>query len=94
MQTQDAIDLIRNSLFQVLLMAGPLLMVALVVGIVVGILQTVLQLQDSALTSVPRLFLVGAVLILILPWIVERMVDYSQDVIVRIPHVVSHQDGP
>jgi flagellar biosynthesis protein FliQ len=94
MQTQDAIDLIRDSLFQVFVIAGPILFLALVVGLILGVVQSVFQIQDSSLSVVPRLLLVGFVLILILPWMVERLVDYSHDVIHRIPHVVSHQGQP
>ena len=94
MQTQDAIDLIRDSLFQVFVIAGPILFLALVVGLILGVVQSVFQIQDSSLSVVPRLMLVGFVLILILPWMVERLVDYSHDVIHRIPHVVSHQGQP
>jgi len=94
MQTQDAIDLIRDSLFQVFVIAGPILFLALVVGLILGVVQSVFQIQDSSLSVVPRLLLVGFVLILILPWMVERLVDYSHDVIHRIPNVVSHQGQP
>jgi|694.fasta_scaffold28200_9 flagellar biosynthetic protein FliQ len=94
MQTQDAIDLIRDSLFQVFVIAGPILFLALVIGLILGVVQSVFQIQDSSLSVVPRLLLVGFVLILILPWMVERLVDYSHDVIHRIPHVVSHQGQP
>jgi flagellar biosynthetic protein FliQ len=94
MQTQDAIDLIRDSLFQVFVIAGPILFLALVVGLILGVVQSVFQIQDSSLSVVPRLMLVGFVLILILPWMVERLVDYSHDVIHRIPHVVWHQGQP
>jgi len=94
MQTQDAIDLIRDSLFQVFVVAGPVLFVALLVGLIMGIAQSIFQIQDTSLSVVPRLLLVGFVLILVLPWMVERLVDYSQDVIHRIPHVVSYQGQP
>jgi flagellar biosynthetic protein FliQ len=70
------------------------LFLALVVGLILGVVQSVFQIQDSSLSVVPRLLLVGFVLILILPWMVERLVDYSHDVIHRIPHVVSHQGQP
>lgn len=94
MQTQDAIDLIRDSLFQVFVIAGPILFLALVTGVILGVVQSVFQIQDTSLSVVPRLLLVGFVLILILPWMVERLVDYSHDVIHRIPTVVSHQGQP
>ena len=94
MQTQDAIDLIRDSLFQVFVITGPILFLALVVGLILGVVQSIFQIQDSSLSVVPRLLIVGFVLILILPWMVERLVDYSHDVIHRIPNVVSHQGQP
>jgi flagellar biosynthesis protein FliQ len=46
MVIQDAVDLVRGSFFQALLIVGPLLLIALLVGLILGMLQTAMQIQD------------------------------------------------
>ena len=88
MMTQDAVDLIRGSLFQTLLIAGPLLLIALAGGLVIGILQALFQIQDSAIATVPRLLLIGLAVLVLLPWMADRLVEYSKDRIAEIPAMV------
>lgn len=88
MMTQDAVDLIRGSLFQALMIVGPLLLIALVVGLILGALQTVMQIQDSTIATVPRLLLIGLALLVMLPWMADKLVEYSKDRIIEIPTVV------
>ncbi|MCY3004498.1 MAG: flagellar biosynthetic protein FliQ [Planctomycetota bacterium] len=94
MMTQDAVDLVRGSLFEVLAIAGPVLLIALVVGLFFGVLQTVMQIQDTTVAMVPRLIVVGLALVLLLPWMAQRLVDYSRDLILDIPAVVSGKGSP
>jgi len=89
MVTQDAIDLVRGVLFKVLAIAGPVLLVAFLVGLFLGVLQTAMQIQDSMVAMVPRLVVIGLALILLLPWMTDRLVEYSRDLILNIPAVVS-----
>lgn len=94
MVTQDAIDLVRGVLFQVLAIAGPVLLVAFLVGLFLGVLQTAMQIQDSMVAMVPRLVVIGLALILLLPWMTDRLVAYSRDLILNIPSVVSGKGAP
>jgi flagellar biosynthetic protein FliQ len=94
MMTQDALDLVRGSLFEVLAIAGPVLLIALVVGLFFGVLQTVMQIQDTTVAMVPRLIVVGLALVLLLPWMAQRLVDYSRDLILDIPAVVTGRGSP
>jgi flagellar biosynthetic protein FliQ len=94
MVTQDAIDLVRGVLFQVLAIAGPVLLVAFLVGLFLGVLQTAMQIQDSMVAMVPRLVVIGLALILLLPWMTDRLVEYSRDLILNIPRVVSGKGAP
>ncbi|MFM8571248.1 MAG: flagellar biosynthetic protein FliQ [Pirellula sp.] len=94
MIAQDAVDLVRGALIQTLMIAGPLLVIALVVGLLLGILQTAMQIQDSTVAIVPRLLLVGLALLILLPWMFGKLVDYSRDRILEIPAVVSGKGLP
>ena len=94
MLTQDAVDLVRGALVQSLVIAGPVLLVALLIGLVLGVIQTAMHIQDSVAAIVPRLLLIGFALILLLPWMADRLVEYSKDRILQIPSVVAGKGQP
>ena len=94
MIAQDALDLVRGVLFEVLAIAGPVMLIAMLVGLFLGVLQTAMQIQDTTVAIVPRLIVIGFALVLLLQWMAQRLVDYSRDLILDIPAVVSGKGSP
>ena len=89
MNPLDVIDLSREALLQAGILCAPLLGAALLAGLLMGMLQTVTQVQDQAVSNVPRILAVIVVLALCLPWMVDRAMDYSQSLYHDIPRTVS-----
>jgi flagellar biosynthetic protein FliQ len=83
------VDLARNAIMLSLLVAGPMLVVALLVGLAVSILQAVTQIQEQTLAFVPKLVGVSAVFLLALPWIIQLLVKYTTELFRSIPSMVS-----
>jgi flagellar biosynthesis protein FliQ len=83
------VDLTRDALFHVLLLAGPLLAVSLIVGLVIAVVQAVTQIQEQTLTFVPKLFAVGLTFIVILGWMLNTAVQYTRTLFLSIPGMVS-----
>ena len=79
MQAQDAVDLGREALTLAFQLGGPILLVALGVSLLIGFLQSMTQIQDGAISTIPRLVIVLAVLALGLPWLGSRLIDYTTD---------------
>lgn len=79
MQPQDAIDLGREALLFAFQLGGPILLVALAVSLLVGFLQGMTQMQDSAVSFIPKVAIVLVVLALGLPWLGSRLVDYTRE---------------
>ena len=82
------IDWSREALRMSLLLGGPLLAVALLAGLVINVLQTVTQLHEPVVGLVPRLVAVLLVLLAILPWLVNRWVSFTVDLIGSIPDLL------
>lgn len=82
------IDLARNAVMTMLLLAGPLLMVALGVGLVISIVQAVTQIQEQTLTFVPKLFAMVAVMLLGMPWMMQVLVKYTTELFRSLPMMV------
>jgi flagellar biosynthetic protein FliQ len=85
MDAAQAIDLGRGAIITALLVSAPILLVGLVVGLVIGLLQALTQVQDQTVAFVPKIVAMVAALALCLPWLIERMMEYSHALIVDIP---------
>ncbi|MCA9205284.1 MAG: flagellar type III secretion system protein FliQ [Planctomycetales bacterium] len=89
MQPQDVIDLVRESLIVALLIGAPLLVVGLVVGLLGGLFQSITQIQDQSVVFVPKLIAVAAALAVGLPWLLDRMLQFSHQVFSNAPRLLS-----
>ncbi len=81
-------DTARQAVMLGLETAGPVLLVILVVGLVVGTLQAATQIQDQSVGFVVRLLAVVATLVVLLPWMLDRLVIFSTDLFERIPSML------
>jgi flagellar biosynthetic protein FliQ len=79
----------QRALEMTLLLAAPLLLVALVTGLIVGAFQAATQINEMTLSFIPKLLAVGATLVLLGPWLISTMVDYMQNLFSQIPGLVS-----
>jgi flagellar biosynthetic protein FliQ len=77
MAMQATVELARRTLETVLWIAAPLLIVATVVSLVINIVQVLTSLQESTLSTVPRLAAVGAAIFLLLPYMVRRLALFT-----------------
>lgn len=68
-----------------LLISAPLLIIGMVVGLVVSIFQAVTQIQEVTLVFVPKIIAVLLAMILVLPWMMNVMVTYTQNLFHNIP---------
>ena len=78
MTLDSATELIRQTLILALLVSAPMLLIGLVVGIVVSLLQAVTQIQEQTLTFVPKIAAMVAAAIILMPWISNRLLEYSK----------------
>ncbi len=89
MSIEQAIDLVRQALWMALILSSPILAAGLAVALVVGLLQALTQVQDQTLSFVPKILVMGATLALLLPWLIARLVEYSQFLIMEIPRTLA-----
>ncbi len=71
-----------------LLIAAPMLLVGLVIGLMVSIFQAVTQIQEMTLVFVPKILAVLLALILVLPWMMNILIAYTQNLFANIPMYV------
>ena len=88
MTIDQAVELTRSALVLTLLLGTPIMLIAVVVGLIISVLQAVTQLQDQTLSFVPKIIAMALAGLFILPWMLQRMVEYSSNVFVNIPSLM------
>jgi type III secretion HrpO family protein len=76
---------VREGLLLVLLVSGPPLIASAVVGVVVGMFQAATQIQDQTLAFVPKLLVVGLVLLAMGPVLGAQILRFTQVLLLAIP---------
>lgn len=69
----------------VAMLAAPLLLPALAVGLLVGMFQAATQINEMTLSFIPKVAIVGLVLVLAGPWMLTTLVSFSRELIENIP---------
>lgn len=78
---EAAIQLIRDALYIVLIIATPLLLVGMILGLVISLIQSVTSIQDQTLTFVPKIISLIIVVVLLLPWILSVLGEFAQEML-------------
>ena len=71
-----------------LLLAAPLLLMALVTGLVISLFQAATQINEMTLSFIPKLLAVFATLVIAGPWMLNLTLDYMRNLFSSIPQLV------
>jgi flagellar biosynthesis protein FliQ len=85
MSLNEVAALLQRGVFQILLIASPLLLSALLVGLIVAILQAATSIQEQTLTFVPKIFTILIILALAGSWMFSSLREYTIQLFMRIP---------
>lgn len=77
--------LLRGGILQVLYLAAPMLLTALVVGLVIAILQATTSIQEQTLTFVPKVIAILLVLGFLGGWMFRSLGNYTVNLFEMIP---------
>lgn len=87
MTPELAIDLFRAALTTALMLASPVLAIALCVGLCVSLFQTVIGLQEQTLSFVPKLLAVGGAAFVGLPWFLKVLAALALQLFTSLPEL-------
>jgi len=82
------VNLMRNGIFQVFILAAPILLAALVVGLIIAIFQATTSIQEQTLTFVPKILTILGMLALLGGWMSGVLRDYTIRLFEIIPQLV------
>lgn len=81
------VDIGRATLLTALKIVTPALVVGMMVGLLVSLFQAVTSLQEQTMTLVPKMLAVALTLIVLLPWILQVLVDFTRSMILMMGHL-------
>lgn len=88
MNPEFATDLLKNLMFEAVTLAAPILLTALVIGLAISLFQSVTSIQEQTLTFVPKALGIVALLIVLMPWMLRSLIEFTTAVIQKIPQMV------
>lgn len=87
MTPEMVMTLSHEAMYVALLLAAPLLLVALVVGLVVSLFQAATQINEATLSFIPKLIAIAITLVIAGPWMLTTMLDYMHRIFTSIPQL-------
>jgi flagellar biosynthetic protein FliQ len=69
-------------------LTAPVLLPSLIVGLIIAMFQAATQINEMTLTFVPKLIIIGLVLMIMGPWMLQMFLDYFRELIRNIPQLI------
>lgn len=79
---------VQNAMLVAVKLSAPILLPSLIVGLILAMFQAATQINETTLTFIPKILVIGAVLLIAGPWMLQMFVDYFQDLIRDIPSLI------
>ncbi|MBX3747525.1 MAG: flagellar biosynthetic protein FliQ [Verrucomicrobiae bacterium] len=87
MNPEFAAELLKSMMMQAVGLAAPFLLTAMLLGLAVSLFQTVTSIHEQTLTFVPKALGITGVLLVLLPYMLRTVIEFTVAVIERIPQM-------
>jgi flagellar biosynthetic protein FliQ len=88
MSPEFAVELLKTTIFKVVSLAAPVLLAAMVIGLCISLFQAVTTIHEQTLTFFPKALGIVALLILLLPWMLRTVMEFTVLLIEKMPSMV------
>lgn len=82
------VTIFRTGVLQILVVAAPSLIIALVTGLIISIFQATTSIQEQTLTFVPKIAAILISLLFFGPWMMQMLMQYTMSLMNQIPNMV------
>ena len=89
MNPEFAIELVKTMMFQAVALAAPILVTAMAVGLAISLFQAVTTIHEQTLTFVPKALAIVGIIVLLLPWILRSLIEFTTAVIEKMPQMTT-----
>ena len=89
MNPEFAIELVKTMMFQAVALAAPILVTGMVIGLAISLFQAVTTIHEQTLTFVPKALAIVGVIVLLLPWILRSLIEFTTAIFEKMPQMTS-----
>ena len=89
MTDTTVINIALQTMMVALKLSAPILLTSLVIGFTISLFQSMTQIQEFTLAFVPKLIGVGVALLVSGSWMLQTMIDFTQDLFALVPTLLS-----
>jgi flagellar biosynthetic protein FliQ len=89
MDQDTVVSLATQAMTLAIEVAGPMMLVGLAIGLVVSIFQAVTSIQEQSLSFIPKIVGLAAVIVILGPWMLDQLVNYTQNLYLSIPQLIN-----
>lgn len=75
----QVLDIAKETLFLIIKVSAPLLLISLIVGLIISIFQTVTSIQEQTLTFVPKIIAVFVGMMIVGSWMLNGITDFMTE---------------
>ena len=80
----EVLDVARDTIYTLVLVSSPLMLVGLVVGVIISLFQALTQIQETTLVFVPKIMAIFATMLIALPFMADAMAAQMARIVARI----------
>jgi flagellar biosynthetic protein FliQ len=88
MTPEFAVHLLKTTMFQAVTLAAPILLAAMIIGLAISLFQAVTTIHEQTLTFVPKALGLVALIVLLLPWMLRSVLQFTTVIIEKLPEMV------
>ena len=89
MNQDTVVSLATQAMTLAIEVAGPMMLVGLVIGLVVSVFQAVTSIQEQSLSFIPKIIGLAALIVILGPWMLGQLVNYTQNLYLSIPQLIN-----
>lgn len=88
MNTEVGLYWLQEALTAIVVLAGPVLIGALIVGLIIAVFQAVTTIQEMTLTYIPKMVVVVVILFFMFGFMLEYAIDFTERILKFIPSII------
>lgn len=88
MTPDTVINLAEQSIYTIMIISAPMLLIALAVGLLVSVFQAMTQIQEQTLAFIPKILAVFISIVLFGPWMLTMLLDFTRDLFQNLPSLI------
>ena len=84
MDEAAVLEIGRDAVIVMLKISAPIMLISLIVGLIISLFQALTQIQEMTLTFVPKLLVVFISLLLLAPFMLHTLIDFTERMMSRM----------